>query len=308
VDRNSVVARSREQADNARAAASTVYYKGRQKVLTQLQARRARQRALAAISGGTGAAPAPAARLLPGADNADAQRLVPSPVFVLSATRSGSTLVRMVLDSHSQICAPHEMHLRQVKVDLSHPNAKIGMEACGLSERDLENLLWDRVLHLMLARSGKSVIVDKTPHNVRNWQRILDYWPEARYIFLLRHPVAVADSMHRAWPSEPKSQHYEVTTGFARNLAAARAALPGLTVRYEDFVADPATGSQEICEFVGVPWEESMLRYTEQSQGKYRSRLGDWSQTIRSGVIRPPQPLPDHVPDELREACDLLGY
>jgi hypothetical protein len=276
-----------------------MYYKARKKIRTQLQARRARQRA--------GGGAAPAARFLP-SGNADSERLVPSPVFVLSATRSGSTLIRMVLDSHSQICAPHEMHLRQVKVDLSHPNAKIGMEECGLSSRDLENLLWDRVLHLMLGRAGKSVIVDKTPHNVRDWQRMLDYWPDARYLFLLRHPVSVADSMKRAWPNTADSHHYEVMTGFARHLAAARAALPGLTMRYEDFVADPVASSKQICEWLGLEWEESMLRYAEQERGAYRSRLGDWSETIKSGVIQPPKPMPEHVPDELREACDLLGY
>lgn len=300
MDRGEAVRAARTQAERARDGVLTVADKVRQKVQTRWLARQARLRA------GLGG-PAPTARFLPVGD-ADAERLVPSPVFVLSATRSGSTLIRMVLDAHSQICAPHEMHLRQVTVDLSHPNSKVGMEECGLSARDLENLLWDRVLHLMLGRAGKSVIVDKTPHNVRDWQRLLNYWPQARYIFLLRHPVSVADSMKRAWPSTEVSHHYEVTTGFARNLARARAALPGLTIRYEDFVADPEKSSKEICDFLGLEWEESMLNYAEGERGAFRSRLGDWSATIKSGKIRPPQPMPVDVPDELREATDLLGY
>ncbi|XDO64283.1 sulfotransferase [Streptomyces sp. RLB1-33] len=47
-----------------------------------------------------------------------APRLVDSPVFVLSSVRSGSTLLRVLLNSHSQIRAPHEMHLRTVHVHL----------------------------------------------------------------------------------------------------------------------------------------------------------------------------------------------
>ena len=39
-------------------------------------------------------------------------RLLKEPAFVLSTVRSGSTLLRMLLDSHSQIHSPHEMHLR----------------------------------------------------------------------------------------------------------------------------------------------------------------------------------------------------
>lgn len=283
-----------------RKRAAVGYRKVRRKAGVQLLAWQARQRAKAKT-------PSPAARFLPGAQPDDSERLVPSPVFLLSSIRSGSTLLRLVLDSHPQICAPHEMHLRHVKVNLSNPNAAIGMKECGLSARDLENLLWDRVLHLSLVRSGKSIVVDKTPHNVRDWQRLLTYWPEARYLFLYRHPAALFDSMKRAWPKQSDEHHYEVTTEFARHLAAARAALPGLTLRYEDFVADPVGKSKELCEWLGVEWDEAMLNYADQDRGEYRSRLGDWSETVKSGKIRPPQPLPD-TPDELREACELLGY
>ena len=249
----------------------------------------------------------PQALCLPPVD-ADPWRLVPAPVFVLSSIRSGSTLLRVVLNSHSQICAPHEMHLRRVHVDLSAPNAAAGVAALGLNKQDMEDLLWDRMLHLQLALTGKSVIVDKTPQNVFDWQRLTLAWPQARYLFLLRHPVDVYDSMRRAWKTEPATKHYEVTTRYARVLAEARTRLPGLTVRYEEFTADPVHGSQQICAWLAVPWEESMLQYAKHDHGDFRGRLGDWSEAIRSGVIRPPRAEPRVVPDELREACDLLGY
>src|ERR1700710_976169 len=133
VDRGEAMRRARTQAGKGRSGPRRVYRKLRKKGRLRLLAWQAQRRA------STGR-PAPAARFLSAAG--DSERLVPSPVFVLSATRSGSTLLRMVLDSHSQICAPHEMHLRQVKVNISHPNAKIGMAECGLTSRDLENLLW----------------------------------------------------------------------------------------------------------------------------------------------------------------------
>jgi len=43
-------------------------------------------------------------------------RLVEAPVFVICTLRSGSTLLRVPLDSHSQIRSPHELHLRYVSV------------------------------------------------------------------------------------------------------------------------------------------------------------------------------------------------
>jgi Sulfotransferase family len=41
-----------------------------------------------------------------------------------------------------------------------------------------------------LRRSGKPTLVVKTPSNVLIWQRIADCWPDARFVFLLRHPAA----------------------------------------------------------------------------------------------------------------------
>ncbi len=42
-------------------------------------------------------------------------RLVQRPCFLLSSVRSGSTLSRVILNSHSQIHSPHEMHFRRTR-------------------------------------------------------------------------------------------------------------------------------------------------------------------------------------------------
>ncbi|MCZ9341292.1 sulfotransferase, partial [Streptomyces sp. TRM76130] len=56
-----------------------------------------------------------------------ARRLVPEPVFVISSVRSGSTLLRVLLNSHPDVRAPHEMHLRTVTVGLTKPYTKKAM-------------------------------------------------------------------------------------------------------------------------------------------------------------------------------------
>lgn len=68
------------------------------------------------------------------------------------------------------------------------------MEVADLDDRELEHLLWDRVLHRDLRLSGKRLIVDKTPTNVLRWR------PRARYIFLLRHPLRIVESAVTARP------------------------------------------------------------------------------------------------------------
>ena len=126
-----------------------------------------------------------------------APRLVDSPVFVLSSVRSGSTLLRVLLNSHSQIRAPHEMHLRTLHVNMSRDFTADAMQALELDKDELEHTLWDRLLHLELGRSGKQIIVDKTPPNTLVWPRLHRCWPSARYIVLLRHPAAVIPLTNR---------------------------------------------------------------------------------------------------------------
>src|SRR5215212_12159632 len=62
-------------------------------------------------------------------------RLLEAPTFVLCSVRSGSTLLRVLLDSHSRICAPHELHLRDISVSLRTDYAErslgeIGRASC----------------------------------------------------------------------------------------------------------------------------------------------------------------------------------
>ena len=126
------------------------------------------------------------------------ERLVAAPVFILSTVRSGSTLLRVILDSHSQIRSPHELHLRDMRVEVREGHPAKALKALGLDEQHLQYLLWDRVLHRDLAASGKTHLVNKTPSDVHIVDRIAECWPDARFIFLLRHPLAIARSRANA--------------------------------------------------------------------------------------------------------------
>ncbi|MBM0274501.1 sulfotransferase [Micromonospora tarensis] len=97
-------------------------------------------------------------------------RLVTSPVFVLSSIRSGSTLLRCILNTHSQLHAPHELQLVDLAVGIESRFARLAMEVAVLGTRELEHLLWDRVLHRELLRSGKPIVIDKTPTNLLRWR------------------------------------------------------------------------------------------------------------------------------------------
>jgi hypothetical protein len=171
-------------------------------------------------------------------------------------------LLRVLLNAHSELYAPHELHVRRLKVEISTKLAERAMKGLGLERTELEHLLWDRVLHRALTREGKQVIVEKTPSNAFVWQRIVECWPDARFIFLLRHPASIAESWHEA---QPNKRNLEAATAdalrYMKAVETARQGLSGLTVRYEDLTADPAHETRRICEFLGLEWEPAMLEY-----------------------------------------------
>ena len=237
-------------------------------------------------------------------------RLLEKPVFILSSIRSGSTLLRVMLNTHSQIHAPHEMHLAGVHLQFGGRFADDAMTEIGLDEVALQYLLWDRVLHRELTRHGKTVIVNKTPSDSFRWRRILECWPDARFIYLLRHPAAIADSWSRAKPDAPMARVVGTVLPYMKAIEQARAHHDGLVVRYEDITVDPEREMRRLCDFIGVEFEPAMVDYGAGDHGSFKAGLGDWSDRIRSGKVQPIERLPsrDEIPDALIDISTTWGY
>lgn len=239
------------------------------------------------------------------------ERLVPSPVFILSSIRSGSTLLRCLLGSHPDVHAPHELHLGGLKVTEEDEFTELALRTLGLSPRDVEHLLWDRLLHRQLRMSGRSVLVEKSPGNVFIWRRLVACWPRARFIVLRRHPVAIADSIKRAGDVKDLEAAGAVVDKFATALDEARSGVPeSMAVTYEALTAAPEDTCHALCDYLGIPWDASMLDYGRHDHGPFVYGIGDWSDRIASGRIQSAIPPPNTavVPDILQTWCDRWGY
>ncbi len=237
-------------------------------------------------------------------------RLVKSPVFLICPVRSGSTLLRVLLNSHRDICAPHELHLRFVRVQFEKAYAELAMKEIGLDHDELEHVLWDRILHSELVRSGKRILVDKTPGNSTFHDRLLACWPDARFVFLLRHPASIVASLMETRPDRELGPTIREARQYLEGVEQARQAHPGLVVRYEDLTADPAAVTRQVCSYLGVRWDPGMLDYGRGKHGTFRAGIGDWSDKIRTGRIQPGRALPDpdEVPAEVRDIAQAWGY
>jgi hypothetical protein len=243
------------------------------------------------------------ARVQPG------DRLLPTPTFILSTVRSGSTLLRLVLDSHPEICSPHEIHLRRIGT-WARGTARYSLEHLGIDERDLRYLLWDRLLYRELTRAGKSCYVNKTPNDSLIWSDLLACWPQARFIFLRRHPGAIYRSWfaaHGAYNGRDAVANDIVA--YATGMEQAYAARGGLVVRYEDLTTDPVGETQRMCSYLGVTWTPTMIEYGQASHPPMRRGLGDWSDKVRSGRIQAAAAPPvEELPEQLRPIAESWGY
>ena len=237
-------------------------------------------------------------------------RLLKAPAFVICSVRSGSTLLRVLLDSHSRIHAPQELHLRDLSVNVRTDYATRSLGEIGLDDEQLRFLLWDRLLQRELASTGKEVLVNKTPNDAFIADKIAQCWTDARFIYLLRHPGAIARSRQQTRPQDSPERNAQMVLRYCNAMEQARETQPGATVRYEDLTADPRGETQKLCGFLGVQWEEGMLDYGRFDHGRMKPGLGDWKAKIKSGEIQeadPPPPL-DEIHPSLHELCVAWGY
>jgi hypothetical protein len=237
-------------------------------------------------------------------------RLLQAPAFVMCTVRSGSTLLRVLLDSHSQIHSPQELHLRDIAVRVKTDYAAKALGEIGLSDEQLRFMLWDRLLQRELAAAGKSILVNKTPNDVFIADLIARCWPDARFIYLLRHPGAIARSRQETRPQDSPERNARMVLRYGTAIEEARAVRPGITVRYEDLTTDPRAVTRRLCAFLEVPWEPAMLDYGRFDHGRMKPGLGDWKEKIKSGEVQAagPPPALEEIHPSLHELCVTWGY
>ncbi len=223
----------------------------------------------------------------------------PAP-FVVSATRSGSTLMRLMLDSHPEMAIPLETHFvpdlikarrweradadRLAEVVTTHRRwGDFHLDADELTRRfnAVEPLEIGEVIRvfyeLYAEQQGKPRWGDKTPGYVREMMRIEHVLPEARFIHLIRDGRDVALSvLGRDWGPdtvEGAARRWKKRVMRGREQAAR---LPHYTeVRYEDLILETEPTLLRVCEYVELDYDESMLRYYERAEERLAEKDRD---------------------------------
>lgn len=216
-----------------------------------------------------------------------------APFFLIGAGRSGTTLLRLILLGHSRLHIPPESWFledlvrelprtgiltasetaRAVELVTSHrrwPDFAIGTDAFrrqvfSLPEPTLRDVV-DLIYSAELRIAGKARFGDKSPTYFKIVPDLLELYPDAQFIHLIRDGRDVAISCIDTrwvryyerdkflWLQAMKWREVHRHSSYAARI---------LEIRYEDMVQDPEATARTICIFLGEPFENGMLNWQQ---------------------------------------------
>ncbi len=191
------------------------------------------------------------------------------PIFVIGCPRSGTTLLRMMLDSHPRLSCGEETHfLRELQPIVGERWPLL--ETYGFPrEYWLERIreLYERFQADYLARRGKARWVDKDPVYTLCLPFIAEVFPTAQYVHLVRDGHDVVASFRERWGY--RSALRVARTEWARYVDGARMFGAGLPadryheLHYEALVASPEPTMRALLGFLAEPWDDAVLHFDE---------------------------------------------
>ncbi|MEO3973749.1 sulfotransferase [Streptomyces sp. CAU 1734] len=240
------------------------------------------------------------------------------PILIIGTERSGSNLLRLVLDAHSRIAVPHPPHFMRYLSGIPYDGdveAMVG-DAMWLLRNHIHPWPHEIDRAAVTGAAGPSLfgvvsaIYDqyrvaegaarwgcKSTFMVEHVDEVVAEHPGARFLWLVRDPRDVAASAKRAVFGH--CHPYRMALRWRAEQELARAALerwgPGVVhlVRYEDLVSAPDREIRAICDFIGETVEPAMLahhltgnaRVTASLSASWRT-AGDPITTARIGAHR----------------------
>lgn len=254
------------------------------------------------------------------------------PIFMIGTQRSGSNLLRLMLNQLPHIAAPHPPHILQrmtplvsIYGDLTEDRnfAALVDDVCRLVELNpvpWEGVVLDRqkvaarcrerslvaafgaVYQVFAETRGAQDWLCKSMQNTQYLNEIEACFSDAKYLYLYRDGRDVAVSFRKAVVGEKHFYHIAKEWAQTQRLALAhRAIIPPerfINISYEDLTAQPRETMQKLCAFLNVPYNDSMLDF-HQSDEAHRAAE---SSALWSNVVKPV--IADNTRKFLREASE----
>lgn len=215
------------------------------------------------------------------------------PIFILGVPRSGTTLLRLLLNAHSQIAICGEIHFfDQVKEiekrlpELNNDNLDEFFNylnnTYSLQKLTRKDELFKNVKELLKKEKkatyekfysylmeeyarldNKKIIGEKTPQNIRYVNDILKMFPNAKIIHIIRDPRAAIASMLKVdWTADDviiNTLKWKIDILFAEDYK--KKSLNFKEVYYEKVIEKPEETLKDLCSFIGVEYEDTILEF-----------------------------------------------
>ena len=212
--------------------------------------------------------------------------ILPAP-FVVSVPRSGSTLLRLMLDAHPELAIPSETHFipkissfTKIKrnnkkkfyntlINNQHwPDFHIKNELFLEEIKKIKKFTYSeglRTFYTIYAKKhNKKRWGDKTPPYSAHIIDIKKLLPEAYFIHLIRDGRDVALSLKDKWFG-PGNKIDELANNWVYRIRETRRQAQHLTnyieIRFEDLITEPENTLKKICNFIKLPYSNQMLNY-----------------------------------------------
>lgn len=213
------------------------------------------------------------------------------PFFIVGSHRSGTTLLRLILNSHSQLAIPFESNFiprvnqrleefgdLQVSANMARLLDEISKDSFvreGQLIRDKAAVLSragptyasliDAIFSEYALAEGKTRWGDKDPDNLEAMDLLWDLFPGCKFVHLVRDGRDVAVALRKLqWGSRsiPRlAEKWSVSTVTARKIGNVLGKEHYLEVRFEDLLTDPNNVIKRICAFLSVDFEATLLEY-----------------------------------------------
>ncbi len=243
-------------------------------------------------------------------------RMDGGPIFIVGSMRSGSTMLRLILDSHPRIAIGAETgFMGALLANRRIPGWKHGAEwfgRIGWTEEELDGRLrefYGGMFERHARSQGKSRWGDKTPFHTAHMEEMGEVFPDAVFVGIVRHPGAVAASLHRSF-------HYAFDEAVAywgdvnrQMLSAAGELGDRFTLcRYEDLVSDTEGVLLELMPSIGEEFDAALLRHHEVQKAQGAPKLTDGSTSSRDPIdARRAEKWADEISADQREALAVAS-
>jgi hypothetical protein len=235
------------------------------------------------------------------------------PFFIVGKDRSGTTMLRLILDRSSVAIPPESMFLvdfepvrRAGGLDdhtaataflrrvWEHPRVRVwGITGDppavppGLTNAEAYRFAVEAPFRAYAQANEKERWADKTPLYLAHVQELAQVWEDARFVVLVRDGRDVALSLVGV-PFGPNNV-WAAARFWARGIdlgqdAEKRLGDRVLTVRYEDIVTDPGTHVQRLCEFLGLDFDGDMLAIEQTDSSKVLKDQAGWFTNVWAGI------------------------